>query len=262
MEHSDAVHHAFNTTSPLREVREGSYLVDSENIDDNVHDRKVEWDSSPRGEHEASDEFVEDDMNANVDETLEDDYDEHEHFEESDIHLEQKSVDGELKYASFNSEKATTNDIDNTEFDDENDEMAPPRIRRPLPPPPAEFVEEETQASESLLQSNPPSLPPPVGPPSKRRSLPPPRAPPSPPLPPTFNEQDESDTDNAPFTPHQTIPAPLPVLEDLGEIQEEPDSVLEFDEDVEIEEEHRQVDEYIDEEGALQSSEGIHIYFF
>lgn len=66
---------------------------------------------------------------------------------------------------------------------DEDDEMVPPRVTRPLPPPPPEEVENAsaTNQQSTTVTNVEPSSPPPPPPRSKRRSMPPPRSPLPPP---------------------------------------------------------------------------------
>lgn len=135
-------------------TREPTEMEYPESIDDHYDD---EHDAPyPRGEHEAEYDTVEHDGTANVYATPEVDNDEVEY------HASPDDPSAGQGYAVDDLKEHTSHDnavyySEDYEYD-EDDEMAPPRITRPLPPPPPE-VEESTSVPEEPQVTDEPKPP-------------------------------------------------------------------------------------------------------
>lgn len=136
-----------------------------ESIDEHETDEVAEYIFDPRGEHEAEYRDVEHDGERNVYATPEVDNDHLKRHENADIPTAGQGVDADELEEQLPHASASVPHQYPEDYDD--DEMAPPRITRPLPPPPPEAEE------ESIPEGNPSTV----------NEFSEPRAPSPPPLP-------------------------------------------------------------------------------
>lgn len=118
-----------------------------ESIDEHETDEVAEYIFDPRGEHEAEYREVEHDGERNVYATPEVDNDHLKRHENADIPTAGQGVDADELEEQLPHASASVPHQYSEDYDD--DEMAPPRITRPLPPPPPEAEE------ESIPEGNP-----------------------------------------------------------------------------------------------------------